>query len=209
MASETPTPNINWYLNTSRERGVTPRCPFATVEGCPRYFGSLAMLGETGSTKIAPDEEKRLDALWEKSDLLPRTAEQDMSISGSDGNWRSFSNFCPEAIHGRFGYFASGLGYYVDEIDRNYAAKLLTEIGAPVGDWRWLWAWINPLHYTECPLYSPLVYRQDTTAQERTKAGSGSGELISMKPGLWGMSVNLNEGWRRAMAWWRRRNSRN
>ena len=38
-------PNIEWYLSISRKREVEPRCPFATVESCPRYFSSLSCSG--------------------------------------------------------------------------------------------------------------------------------------------------------------------
>jgi hypothetical protein len=40
----------------------------------------LVFLGEAGSTKIAPDEDQRLKARWEKSDLWPRTAEGATSL---------------------------------------------------------------------------------------------------------------------------------
>jgi hypothetical protein len=63
VKASTETPDIEWYLRISKERGVTPRCPFATVERCPRYYDSLSLLGEAGSTKISSEEEARLTAI--------------------------------------------------------------------------------------------------------------------------------------------------
>lgn len=212
MSPEIPTPDIDWYLNVSREQGVTPRCPFATVEACPRYFDSLAMLGQAGSTKIDPEEEKRLDALWAKSDLLPRTAEHDTSILGSDGNLKIFSNFCPEVIYEHFNLFASGLGDYADSIDREAAHERLARSDTSGSNWRWRWAWTKPMHFTECPLYSVLSHRRKT-GDEGSATGTGKGvgpstELVSLRPGIGGISVNLNEGFRRVRDWWRRRSWR-
>jgi len=34
-----------------------------------------------------------------------------------------------------------------------------SEEGPLRGDWRWTWASIYPLHYSDCPLYSPLLYK--------------------------------------------------
>src|SRR5450631_3123171 len=131
MTLSTETPNADWYLRVSNERGVTPRCPFAAVERCPRYYQSLSLLGEAGSTKMPTDEDERLKAFWEKSELWPRTAEQASSISSSDGKWLSLSQFCPEVMHERFGFFAKGLGNYVDDLDRGYAYEQLEKEGVP------------------------------------------------------------------------------
>ena len=110
------TPNSEWYLRVSRERGVNPRCPFATVERCPRYYQSLSLLGEASSTKMPSDEDKRLKVFWEKSDLWPRTAEQATSVSSSNERWLSLSEFCPEVMYQRFGLFAKGLDNYSDDL---------------------------------------------------------------------------------------------
>jgi hypothetical protein len=208
MDVEDKNPGIDWYLSVSRDRGVTPRCPFSTVEGCPRYFRSLVMFSQAGSTKLDPQEEKRLDTLWENSDLLPLTAEHDTSMSGTDEHWKSFSNFCPETIYERFNYFASGLGDYADDIDRDIASERLAGVNAPTPDYRWRWAWIRPMHYTECPLYSPLFHRRGLGDNNPVKASLAPTELVSLKPGIWGVNINLNELWRRAQEWWRRRAAR-
>lgn len=58
----TEIPNREWYAKLSQERGVAFRCPFATVEACPRFYQSLSLLGETGSTKISEAEDERLSS---------------------------------------------------------------------------------------------------------------------------------------------------
>ena len=153
-------PDIDWYLEKSRTQGSsTPRCPHATVDACPRYFQSLALLGNAGCTEIAPKERYNLKKKWGKSDLWPKTGEQETSISGSNGRNTQFSNFCPEVTFEIFGYFASKLGRYIDEIDQDIAYKRLGEMKPLKNDWRGTWAYIQPQHYSECPLYSILSHR--------------------------------------------------
>jgi hypothetical protein len=119
-------------------------------------------LGRAGSTSIDEAEDKRLQEFWEKSDLWPQTSEYETSISGPGGEPKNFSNFCPEIIFDRFGYFASFIARHGDEIDRNVTHKQLEEINAPPNDWRWLWGGITPCHYTDCYLYSTLDHRSKT-----------------------------------------------
>jgi hypothetical protein len=116
-------------------------------------------LGKAGSTSIAPDEDDRLKKFWEKTDIWPRTDEQATSIMGDRESTIYFSKFCPEVAFDRFGYFATYLGRYADELDSDMAVKLLTKEGAASEDWRWNWAGVTEMHYTDCPLYSILAHR--------------------------------------------------
>jgi hypothetical protein len=172
---------------------VTPRCPFATVERCPRYYQSLSLLGEAGSTKIPPDEDERLKAFWEKSELWPRTGERATSVSCSDKRWHSLSEFCPEVMYERFGLFAKGLGSYFDDLDRGCAYEQLEKEGVPSTHWRRQWEWLMPLHFTECPLYSPLSH----SATKAPKVEERREDVVVLKPTFMGMALNLNEFWRR------------
>jgi len=43
-------PDLEWSSKQSAEKGIPARYPFAPVELCPRYYLSLALLGESGVT---------------------------------------------------------------------------------------------------------------------------------------------------------------
>lgn len=70
-------PDFDWYASKSKKfRLPTPRCPFANVNKCPRYYWSLSLLGNAGFTSVKKAEDERLEKLWEGSQLVPRTSEQ-------------------------------------------------------------------------------------------------------------------------------------
>lgn len=148
--------DLGWYTSTSARKGLLPRCPFASVYRCPRYYQSLSLLGEAGSTKLNPGEDRLLREQWERSDLWPVTDEQATWTSGPPGNPGIFSNFCPEVSFERFGMFASDFSTYTDEIDASLAHARLARRGTAAERWRSAWAHVAPMHYSECPLYSPL-----------------------------------------------------
>jgi hypothetical protein len=151
----TPQPNLKWYSEISAGKNLSPRCPFASVHRCPRYYQSVSLLGEAGvATAIEPEEDRRLLDLWKRTDLWPVVDEQHAAVWGRHSN---SSNFCPEVSFERYGWFASHLAYYPDEQDMDVAHRNLAEEGAPGSDWRWNWAQIVPMHYADCPLYSQLL----------------------------------------------------
>jgi hypothetical protein len=165
-------PDLEWYLDVSRKNNSTPRCPYATVESCPRFYQSLSLLGGAGSTAIDQSEDERLLEKWKNSDLWPKTREQETSISGNN---KFFDKFCPEVSYERFGYFASYLGRYSGELDHDLAHKKLGEMRASNKDYRWAWSSVEPKHFTECPLYSVLLHR----AKEASK------KSLQEKPDEW------------------------
>jgi hypothetical protein len=114
-------------------------------------------LGEAGSTQIDQQEDDKLESQWEKSDLWPVTNEQATMIAGPREGPKHFWRFCPEVSFDRFGLFASHLDRYGDEIDMGVAHRELSAQGASAGDWRWQWAYIQPSHYADCPLYSLIM----------------------------------------------------
>jgi hypothetical protein len=167
MSSRTDLPNIKWYLRISAERGVTPRCPFASVERCPRYFQSISALGRAKiSVELTSDEDKRLHLHWKKSELWPTSDEDSTHMFGNGEKYFSYSNFCPEVTYERFGSFARELVDYYDAEERNAAHQRLRGENCPNESWQWSWASLKPLHFTECPLYSPLIHAVGSTKQK-------------------------------------------
>jgi hypothetical protein len=150
-------PTIGWYKKLSTAHGIEPRCPYATVESCPRYYESLWLLGTAGDDPIPKSEDRRLYRKWRKSDLWYRTREYAASISGSNKN--IFDNFCPEVAFNRFGYFATYLYRFTDDIDREGRIRILKSEPSIADDWRLHWADLTPLHYSDCPLFSILNHR--------------------------------------------------
>ena len=134
-------------------------CQFANVEQCPRFYQSISLLGEVGiTTKIEDKIDKDLLKYWEGTRFWPIIREYATSISGPNGENRTFSNFCPEVSYKVFGLFADTLSRYADEIDKKIAEReMIQKQNNSVNDWRWNWAFISPMHYTECPLYSQLI----------------------------------------------------
>ena len=196
-------PDIEWYTSISRTKTVTPRCPFASVHRCPRYYASYSLLGERGiTTKLEPKTENAVRSKWERSDLWPALGEEDTAIASASDEPHSFSNFCPEVTNQVFGLFASFLSEYADEIDRGVAEKGLIEKGrSPSKDWHWSWSSVNPMHYTECLTYSLL-----SVALRSVEIIPKRDEVLSVKPGYFGLSVDLRKLLTRLARWWLSKN---
>jgi hypothetical protein len=165
----TEIPNHEWYAKVSQSRASASRCPFATVEACPRYYQSLSLLGKAGSTEIPEKEDKRLLKHWKSSDLWPRTAEQATSVMGESSNPSIFSNFCPEVTFERFRLFATSLTRYADEIDSDIAHKQLSSESAPAGHPGWSWSSSNAQHFTDCQIHAVLSHRAVTSKPKATE----------------------------------------
>ncbi|MEK6552828.1 MAG: hypothetical protein AABZ54_05205 [Bacteroidota bacterium] len=176
-------PGLQWYLEQSAFKNISPRCPFATVQSCPRFYQSLSLLGDAGSTKIPQKEDKKLLKKWKKSPFWPTTKEQATSISGYEDN--HFWNFCPEVSFERFGLFATDLDRYADEIDKDFAHSKLSKRKVTSDDWRWFWSNIQSQHYSECPLYSVLL-------SSKSDSHNNYEDIIELKPTLYGVSLNVN-----------------
>ncbi len=205
MPSNHLIPDLTWYQNISDRHRLSPRCPFASVERCPRYYQSLSLLGSAGSTEIDHEEDERLKRYWEGSDLWPRTREYETAVltfKKQDGSENQhFSKFCPEVTFDRFGYFSAHLAGYADEIDSDFAHKRLGEAHVPSDDWRWQWSSVQPMHYTECPLYSPLVHGGGFPAKPE-----GAGPEVTFGP-RWAQ-IRFRFSWRElrewVISWWAR-----
>lgn len=194
-------PDLDWYTGISKIENVPPRCPYANVHRCPRYYHSLYLLGNAGiTTKMKPEKIKDLDLFWAETDILPVVAEHDTEISGYEDKKAAFSNFCPEISFDVFGLFAYHLHRYADEIDTSVAHRRL-EKEAFQKDWRWHWDYISPLHYLKCSVYSQLMTRPPETANEYVSLPSLP-EMVEVKPGFMGINLNMKVLFTRLAKWW-------
>ena len=182
-------PDIPWATKESIRKGIPLRCPFASVDLCPRYFLSTAMLGDSGvTTKIEETEDKRLQAKWNKHPCWPRTMEQEPGVLSRDGDPRSFHHFCPEVMYDTFGVFATSVSSYPDELDRDLAHESLGKRHVKGSDWRWRWSALTKMHYSECPLYAPLMHSPEQPDKAKAR-------IIEVKPNFHGVSVDFNALW--------------
>lgn len=156
-------PNLDWYKGLSARNGGPPRCPFASVHRCPRYYQSVSLLGKYGNTEIPSERDAQLLERWKKSDLWPVVNEQAVMIMGSGEAATIYSRFCPEVAYDTFGIFAEYLSRVGDDLDHDLRHQRLRGEGATSDDYRWNWAHASPLHYTDCPLYSPLLHNASGT----------------------------------------------
>ncbi|MGA2193104.1 MAG: hypothetical protein ABSG42_06985, partial [Nitrospirota bacterium] len=187
----------------SKEKQLAVRCPFANAYRCPRYYQSLALLGESGlSTSIPEAKDAEILNKWESTEVWPLVGEKATSIMGSKTESKIFSNFCPEVSYDRFGLFAVYLCVYADEIDKETAEKWLVENGyAFAKDWRWDWANVEAQHFSQCELYSQLLFfRFDEQTDKKT-----TDEIFSVKPEWHGISIDFKKLFSHFHKWWNSR----
>ena len=194
-------PDINWYTAISKQNNVQPRCPYANVHRCYRYYASFFMLGEASiTTKMDELKIRLLESYWANSDIVPALTEHDTGISGPDGRTTHFYNFCPEVSYDIFGLFAVSLHRYADEIDTEVSHRQLAEEANP-NDWRWNWASVSPLHYLQCPAYSQLL-----SSAVPSKTGpfpiKKVQNIIEIKPSFMGVSINMRSLFTKISKWW-------
>jgi hypothetical protein len=206
MGTDIIIPDFEWYSTQGAKRASgTPRCPFASTERCPRYHHSRSLLGEAGFTRMDASEDERLDQRWRQLGLMPQTAEQSTTVISSGDKTQGYWNFCPEVSYDSFGHFASDLHRYADEIDIDNAYHRLGKIKAPRTDWRWSWALVRPMHYSECPLYSVL-----SVSTALTRADDGTAD-VTLK--VWGLAEvrfkwRIRETWKAIKEWTRQKTAR-
>ena len=149
-------PDSSWYRAKSSEAGVACSCPYANVHKCYRYYASIYMLGEVQMiTSISDEKKSELEKFWKQSGLVPVIAEDDTGIGGLVGRLSSFSNFCPEVTYTYFGYYASYIARYVDEIDKDSGQKIAEGEGLE-NDWRYEWGFLTACHFLDCSVYTQV-----------------------------------------------------
>lgn len=157
-----------WYFAESRKlEQKTLRCPFASVDLCPRYFESLHLSDKLGATGMSQEDVARAQAKWDSEPAFASLREQLPSVQRGDGRFSSLVNFCPEVVYDIFSIFAAMLGRYVDEIDHDAAMRVLRRRDAPLEDPAWSWGFVVPLHYTACPTFSLLAGRRNDSGTTR------------------------------------------
>jgi len=131
-------------------------------------------------SKSAIDGHTEPEQKWTETGLWPQDEEMFTAIVGW-GSGRGYINFCPEVSFDRFGRFASGLTQYYnaqEQSDEQERDSYKENIPA----WRANWSSITAMHYTECPLYSPLVSTKDSVSPERN---SGADNKPIIGGGSW------------------------
>jgi len=151
---------------------LSPRCPIASAELCPRYYASFWLLGKEGiTTEISEKDQTRLERKWKP--FAPVVAEEDVGITRAEDRFRSVSGLCPEVGFEAFGYFVSGLSKYADEI-HDIVHERLGAQGIDGSDYRWQWSAVTPRHYTECREYS--IYSEVSSGKRK--------KTSKVRPGL-------------------------
>jgi hypothetical protein len=118
-------------------------------------------------------------AKWHSHELAPATAETETSITSHNTAPKSFSNFCPEVAYDTFKLFGSTLILVGDDpVDRQIGERLIEEDPAPAEkDWRWTWSHVEPLHYSDCPMYAQLHQEKPMSNTNITFNGPVSGHV--------------------------------
>ncbi|MBU2455332.1 MAG: hypothetical protein KJ668_18665, partial [Proteobacteria bacterium] len=156
-------PNLDWCRKISIKAGLPTRCPFSMIDECPRNYQSLSLLSNAKIiTPIASEKDEMLREKWKSSNLWPIVEEQATSISGLPDQKMNFLNFCPEISYDRFSLFASDLCSYSDSIDQDNGIKFGVQEKIPDDHWIFDWAHVSKMHYTDCPIYSPLEHKRQS-----------------------------------------------
>jgi hypothetical protein len=198
-----PQADLSWYTTKSRERGVTPRCPFTSLSRCPRFFVSASLSKHAGAAGLSVEEEKKYEMQWRASEFWSEPPETGTSVSGGAGA-KALVRFCPEFVFGVFGVFAESLFPYADPEEKERTLKMFeSPSGAVSPNWRFRWSNIEERHYTDCPYYSMLSVQVDHPPLRELEKEE---DLVIAQPGAFGFSLNLKVMLTRICRWWLKKN---
>lgn len=143
-----------WYSAESKKHGLPPRCPLADSELCPRYYGSRWVLASVCVTaSMSPERQAQLDRKWGPYKSVVRDEDPVIFYVSEPIKIGYLDRFCPEVSYETFGYFASYLSAYADEIDRKIDKEAYKREGI-AEQFDYQWETVQPRHYTECREYS-------------------------------------------------------
>ena len=166
-----PVPNFAWYQKQSRALKLPPRCPFASVKLCPRYFRTLWLFGEHAVVeRISSGEAMRLEDQLDKSSLFSREFQPQPELTLSNDHTRiiGWNDCCPEIAFDAYGVFAAS-GSFMDKGDKKLRHAELKIANVQREDWRWNYFNMTPAHFTECHEYSILTSAAKESFGKRTK----------------------------------------
>jgi hypothetical protein len=90
--------DINWYSGVSHKLKVSPRCPIANAELCPRYYESFWLLGHRGITTAIPkDRDTSLENKWRSFESIVK--EESPRIAQMDDQLNQFRGKGPNSIY--------------------------------------------------------------------------------------------------------------
>lgn len=163
----------DWYTRRDARRTLTPHCPLASNDKCPRYYLSLKHADTARAlTQCLSDENRALiEKKWESSDVFATIEESVATWYENDGSLRGFDGFCPEVAAKLFGHYCCNLRNYPDEHSKIEIHRQLKAGNIPKDDTRWEWMTFVPRHYTDCIEYS--LYSDSTIPQKR-RSSSGN-----------------------------------
>lgn len=178
-----------WYLQRDGRTKLSPHCPIAENDKCPRYYVSqqYAAAANLASLDLTDEVRTRIEKKWATSDVV---TSYDLTVGSSiakDGTLRGIVGFCPEVSARIFDLYCSSLSKFPDEEAQRSTHKILAANNVAKTDLRWQWMMVEPRHYTDCHEFS--VYSQDTLpATKKTKKRTLSPKLR--------FSVLARDGWR-------------
>lgn len=149
-------PDLAWAAEIASRKGITTRCPFATVHRCPKYFDSLSILADAGIARMQKSQIKELLDTWTEHELWP-ASEEDLASASGGSPVNCFSAFCPEVSFDYFKAFASHVVKFYADLERDLRAKRLQSLGVPEDRWEWHFDHLSPMHYSDCAMYARLL----------------------------------------------------
>ena len=181
----------SWYTTRDGRRKLSPHCPLAANDKCPRYYLSQRYAADSGDcTQELPTAVKaRIEELWAASDVFASIEQSVGMWQARDGRFRGISGFCPEVTARVFGLYCSDLRTYPDDEARRSTHKQLVAEDADMKDPRWNWMVVEPRHYSQCHEFS--VYG---SGQSRLSSKPAKGRR-SLPPKL-RFAVFARDGWR-------------